>query len=49
MVNVRATLDKGSRARSNEIEHSYWSRVLNWSQGFLTRVQDQNKSNCDLT
>jgi hypothetical protein len=33
MVNVRATLHKGSRAGSNEIEHSLWSRVFNWSQG----------------
>jgi hypothetical protein len=37
---------QGTR-RSNEIEHSYGSRALNWSKGLQTKVE--TISNCDLT
>jgi hypothetical protein len=30
---LRLTLNKGPRARSNEIKHFYLSRTLNWFQG----------------
>ncbi len=30
---IRATIKRLQGAGSNEIEHSYWSRALNWSQG----------------
>jgi len=27
--------------RSNKMEHSYWSRAINWTQGFWMRIQDE--------
>jgi hypothetical protein len=42
---VRATLDEGSK--SNEIEQSYWTRVINWTHALQTRVQNQKKWQID--
>jgi len=40
---MRVTLDEGPR--SNKMEHSYWSRAINWTQGLSMKIQDQLKPN----
>jgi hypothetical protein len=48
IAQLRLLYTRVQGAMSNEMEHSYWSRISNWSQSFQTNVQDENKSNCDL-
>jgi hypothetical protein len=41
IINLKSHFRQGS----NEIEQSYWMRVINWTLGPRTKVQDQKVAN----